>query len=143
MMAMMAGLQPMMAPSMMGMAVGSMVGASPRARSASTTCRSRAPSARSLLVGQTIDAFAAEWEIPLDEMRLWVLAHELSGHRAVLDRRTSATRCADLVRAHVGGFRPDPSAVADKLGVASTPTRATRCRRCSRRSATPRCCSAP
>ena len=24
--------------------------------------------------------FAAEWEIPTDEMRLWVLAHELTGH---------------------------------------------------------------
>ena len=67
-----------------------------------------------LLVPSTIDQFAAEWELPVDEMRLWVLAQEMIGHTlfsipALRDQFTA------LVRQHVGGFRPDPSAVADKL----------------------------
>ena len=62
-----------------------------------------------------IDGFAADWEIPVDEMRLWVLAHELAGHTLF---RADHVREAlsDLVRQHVGGFRPDPNAVAERLG---------------------------
>ena len=67
------------------------------------------------LVPSNIDGFATDWEIPVDEMRLWVLAHELAGHAlfAVDHVRDALT---DLVRQHVGGFRPDPNAVADRLG---------------------------
>jgi putative hydrolase len=112
---MMAGLNRMMAPAMMGMSVGSMVGhlsqrvfglfdlPIPRERN------------EVVLVAQTIDDFAGEWEIPLDEMRLWVLAHELSGYR-VLSIPHLRDDLATLVRAHVGAFQPDPSAIADKLG---------------------------
>ncbi len=48
-------------------------------------------------------------------MRLWVLAHELAGHSLFAAPHISAT-LTDLVRQHVGGFRPDPNAVADRLG---------------------------
>jgi len=115
MMQMMAGLNRMMAPAMMGMSVGSMVG----------TLSQRVfglfdlpiPRERNevVLVGRTIDEFSSQWEIPLDEMRLWVLAHELSGYR-VLSIPHLRDELTSLVRAHVGGFRPDPSAIADKLG---------------------------
>ncbi len=115
MMQMMAGLNRMMAPAMMGMSVGSMVG----------TLSQRVfglfdlpiPRERHdvVLVARTIDEFAAEWEIPLDEMRLWVLAHELSGYR-VLSIPHLRDGLTSLVRAHVGGFQPDPSAIAEKLG---------------------------
>lgn len=115
MMQMMAGLNRMMAPAMMGMSVGSMVG----------TLSQRVfglfdlpiPRERHdvVLVGRTIDDFAAQWEIPVDEMRLWVLAHELSGYR-VLSIPHLRDELTELVRSHVGGFRPDPSAIAEKLG---------------------------
>ena len=62
MMAMMAGLRKMMAPSMMGMAVGSMVGRLATRAFGSTTCRSRAQPATVTLVPSTIDGFAADWE---------------------------------------------------------------------------------
>ena len=48
-------------------------------------------------------------------MRLWVLAHELAGH-ALFAADHVRDALTDLVRQHVGGFRPDPSAVADRLG---------------------------
>jgi uncharacterized protein (DUF2342 family) len=47
-------------------------------------------------------------------MRLWVLVHELTTH-AVLSVAHVHDTLTTLVRAHVGAFRPDPEAVADKL----------------------------
>jgi putative hydrolase len=114
MMAMMANLSQMMAPAMMGMAVGSMVG-----RMAGRTFgQYDLPIPRSdnalLVVPATIDQFANEWSLPVDEMRLWVLAQEMIGHTlfTITPLRDQFTA---MVRQHVGAFRPDPSAVADKL----------------------------
>jgi putative hydrolase len=115
MMQMMAGLSRMMAPAMMGMSVGSMVGHLSQRVFGLHDLPIPRDRHEVVLVGQTIDEFAAQWEIPLDQMRLWVLAHELSGYQ-VFSIPHLRTGLADLVRAHVGGFRPDPSAIADKLG---------------------------
>jgi putative hydrolase len=114
MLQMMSGLSRMMAPAMMGMAVGSMVGALAQSVFGLHDLPIPRDKHEVVLVARTIDDFAAEWEIPLDEMRLWVLAHELAGYRAF---SISHLRdgLADLVRTHVGGFQPDPSAIADKL----------------------------
>ena len=115
MMAMMAGLSRMMAPAMLGMAVGSMVGhLATRAFGTHDLPIPRQP-ATVTLVPSNIDAFATDWEIPTDEMRLWVLAHEFAGH-ALFAAAHVRDALSDLVRQHVGGFRPDPNAVADRLG---------------------------
>ena len=115
MMAMMAGLSKMMAPAMLGMAVGSMVGQlATRAFGTHDLPIPRQP-ATVTLVASNIDGFASDWEIPIDEMRLWVLAHELAGHALFAADHVRDT-LSELVRQHVGGFRPDPSAVAERLG---------------------------
>ena len=115
MMAMMAGLSKMMAPAMLGMAVGSMVGQlATRAFGTHDLPIPRQP-ATVTLVPSNIDGFAAEKSISTDEMRLWVLAHELAGHALFTADHVRDT-LSDLVRQHVGGFRPDPNAVADRLG---------------------------
>ncbi len=97
MMQMMAGLNRMMAPAMMGMSVGSMVGTLSQRVFGLFDLPIPRERHEVVLVGRTIDDFAAEWEIPLDEMRLWVLAHELSGYRVFVDP-ASACR-ADRTRA--------------------------------------------
>jgi len=113
-MQMMAGLSKMMAPAMLGMAVGSMVGnLAARAFGVYDLPIPRATPAL-VLVPPTIDAFAEEWEISLDEMRLWVLAHELAG-LALFSIPHVADHLRGLVQRHVGAFHPDPSAVTDKL----------------------------
>jgi putative hydrolase len=112
---MFAGLSRMMAPAMMGMSVGSMVGSLAKRVFGLHDLPIPRPRQEVVLVGGTIDEFAAEWDIPVDEMRLWVLAHELSGFQ-ILSFTHIREGLADLVRAHVGGFRPDPAALADKLG---------------------------
>jgi len=111
---MMAGLGKMMAPAMLGMSVGSMVGnLARRAFGVYDLPIPRATPAL-VLVPNTIDAFAEAWEIELDEMRLWVLAHELAG-LTLLSIPHIADHLRSLVQRHVGAFRPDSSAIADKL----------------------------
>jgi putative hydrolase len=115
MVSMMAGLSRMMAPAMLGMSVGSMVGhLATRAFGTHDLPIPRQP-ATVALVPSNIEGFAADWEIPVDEMRLWVLAHEFAGH-AIFAADHVRDALATLVRQHVGGFRPDPGAVADRLG---------------------------
>jgi putative hydrolase len=111
---MMAGLSKMMAPAMMGMSVGSMVGG--LARRAFGVYDLPIPRATPALVvvPPTIDAFATEWEISLDEMRLWVISHELAGH-TLFSIPHVADHLRSLVQRHVGAFKPDASAVTDKL----------------------------
>ena len=111
---MMAGLGKMMAPAMLGMAVGSMVGN--LARGAFGVYDLPIPRATPalVLVPPNIDRFAESWSIDLDELRLWVLAHELAG-LTVLSLPHIADHLRSLVQRHVGAFRPDASAMTDKL----------------------------
>lgn len=113
-MSMMANLSKMMAPSMMGMAVGSMVGRmATHAFGHYDLPIPRRDSSISVLPGN-IDRFAEEWSISADEMRMWVLAQELTGH-ALFSIASLREDFASLVRRHVGAFRPDPEAIAEKL----------------------------
>jgi putative hydrolase len=115
MMAMFAGLSQMMAPAMLGMALGSMVGRlGARAFGQYDLPIPRATSTL-LVVPATVDAFAGDWSLPVDSMRLWVLAQELTGH-AVFAQAIARDTITSLVQQHVAAFRPDPAAVADKLG---------------------------
>jgi putative hydrolase len=111
---MMAGLGKMMAPAMLGMAVGSMVGN--LARGAFGVYDLPIPRATPalVLVPPNIDKFAESWSIDLDELRLWVLSHELAG-LTVLSLPHIADHLRSLVQRHVGAFRPDASAMTDKL----------------------------
>jgi putative hydrolase len=114
MMSMMAGLSRMMAPAMLGMAIGSMVGRlATRAFGSHDLPIPRQPSTVTL-VPANIDDFAQQWEIPPDEMRLWVLAHEIAGF-TLFDAAHLREALSDLVRQHAGGFRPDASSLTDKL----------------------------
>ncbi len=111
---MMAGLTKMMGPAMMGMSVGSMVGG--LARRAFGVYDLPIPRATPALVvvPPNIDAFAEAWEVPLDEMRLWVISHELAGN-TVLSIPHISDHLRGLVQRHVGAFHPDASALSDKL----------------------------
>ena len=59
------------------------------------------------LVPRTSTASRPQWEIPTDEMRLWVVAHELAGH-TLFGAVHVRDAVADLVREHVGGL-PAPT----------------------------------
>jgi putative hydrolase len=113
-MAMMANLSKMMAPSMMGMAVGSMVGRMATQAFGQYDLPIPRRDASLTVLPANIDRFAEEWSIAADEMRMWVLAQELTGH-ALFSITSLREDFASLVRRHVGAFRPDPEAIAEKL----------------------------
>ena len=113
-MAMMAGLSQMMAPAMMGMSIGSMVGRLGLRAFGQYDLPVPRTSGSLLVVPRTVDQFAEEWSLPVDEMRLWVLAQELIGHTVYSHEPTRAA-ITSLVQRHVGAFRADPSSVSDKL----------------------------
>jgi putative hydrolase len=113
-MSMMAGLSKMMAPSMMGMAVGSMVGRMATHAFGLHDLPIPRNDASLSVLPSNIDRFAEEWSISIDEMRMWVLAQELTGH-ALFSITSLREDFASLVRRHVGAFRPDPEAIAEKL----------------------------
>lgn len=115
MLQMMAGISKMMQPAMMGMSVGSMVGALSKRVFGLHDLPIPRGKQEVVLVARTIDEFAASWHVPPDQMRLWVLAHELSGFQVfAIDHLREAL--ASLVRSYAGGFRPDPTSLADQLG---------------------------
>lgn len=113
---MLAGLSTMMAPALMGMSIGSMVGALARhAFGQYELPLARPHSGEILVVSQSIDAFAGEWDIARDDMRMWVLVHELASH-IILASPAIAEGLTALIARHVSGFRPDPHAVMERMG---------------------------
>lgn len=116
MMAMLGNLSNMMAPAMMGMSIGSMVGAlAAHALGQYELPLARPHAAEILVVSSSVDAFATEWSIATDDLRMWVLIHELSSH-AVLATPAIVNGLMELVRRHVSAFRPDPEALMQHIG---------------------------
>lgn len=103
-------------PVMMGFQAGSMVGhLAQRAFGQYDWPVPRPPSDGIVLVPANIDAFAADWSLPIDDLRLWVCLSEVT-HHAVLNRPHVRERLDDLLGAYVAGFRPDTSALEDRFG---------------------------
>ena len=114
--AMLNNLSTMMAPAMMGMSIGSMVGAlASHALGQYELPLARPESREILIVSSSVDTFAKEWDIAQDDMRMWVLIHELASH-VVLASPAVTEGLMDLVRQHVSAFRPDPQAVMESIG---------------------------
>jgi putative hydrolase len=68
-----------------------------------------------LVVPANIDAFGAEWGLPEDDLRLWVLLREVL-HHAVLGRPQVRQRLEQLLSEYVSGFEVDPGALESSLG---------------------------
>jgi putative hydrolase len=113
-MSMLANLSKMMAPSMMGMAVGSMVGRMATHAFGQYDLPIPRQDSGLTVMPANIDRFADEWSITPDEMRLWVLAQELTGH-ALFSITSLRDTFAALLRRYAGAFKPDPDAIAEKL----------------------------
>ena len=112
---MMAGLTKMMAPAMMGMSVGSMVGTmSKHSFGQYEIPLPREPAQQMLLVPANINAFAADWSLPVDDVRMWVLLQELTAH-AVLGVHHVRDTVLATVRTYIAGFRPNPTALLERL----------------------------
>lgn len=114
--AMLANLSTMMAPAMMGMSIGSMVGAlGARALGQYELPLARPDAGDILVVSASVDGFATDWELPRDDVRMWVLIHELASH-AILASSGVVDGLMVLIKRHVAAFRPDPQAVMEAVG---------------------------
>ncbi len=105
----------LLAPVMMGMTVGSMVGLlAKRSLGQYDLPLPRRSGNPPMFVLANIDEFASDWNVAVDDARMWTLINELTLH-ALISRPHIAAEIDRLVRGHVAGFRPDPHAIVDKL----------------------------
>lgn len=116
MMKMLANMSKMIAPSMLGMSVGTLVG-----RLAVNTFGQydlplpREPHGRLVIVIGNVDNFADEWSIPREDMTMWALTHELVSSAVFgIDHVRDALR--QMVIRFASGFRPNPGALSDGIG---------------------------
>ena len=114
--AMFAPMMQAMAPMLLAMTAGSMVG------QLATRCLGgfdlpipRDQSAELLVIVHNVDHFAEEWSLPIDEVRLWVCIHELA-HHAVLGIAHVGDTLRHLLDAYASAFRTDPTALLDRIG---------------------------
>ena len=112
---MMSSLNKMMAPAMMGMSIGSMIGQlSLRAFGQYDLPIPREPKNQMLLVASNVEQFANDWSIAVDDMRMWVLIHELTSH-AVLSVEHVRDSINQQISKYIAAFRPNPNALMDRL----------------------------
>ena len=105
----------LLAPTMMGMTVGSMVGLlAKRSLGQYDLPLPRRAGRAPMFVLTNIDEFANEWNLSIDDARMWTLISELTLH-TIISIPHVATEVERLVRSHVAAFRPDPNAIMDKL----------------------------
>lgn len=105
----------MLAPVMMGMTVGSMVGLlAKRSLGQYDLPLPRRNDPAPMFVLANIDDFAREWNVATDDARMWTLINELTLH-SIISLPHVTSEIDRLVRSHVAAFRPDPNALMDKL----------------------------
>ncbi len=113
--AMLNNLSSMMAPALMGMSIGSMMGSlASHALGQYDLPLARPFGSEILIISSSVDSFAAEWSIATDDLRMWVLIHELASH-AILASPAIEDGLSALVRQHVSGFRPNPEALMESM----------------------------
>lgn len=101
-------LMGMIQPMTLGMAAGSMVGHLAARSFGQYDLPIPRPAGDEIMVLlPAIDAFAADWGLGVDDVRLWVCLHEVA-HHAVLGIPHVRDEVRSLVERYVAGFRPDP-----------------------------------
>jgi putative hydrolase len=104
-----------MGPTLLGLQFGAMVGhLAERAMGQYDLPIPRAQSDQLMMVPANIAAFADDWSLPLDDVRLWVSLSEVT-HHAILGRPHVRVRMLELLEGYASGFQHDPSALEDRL----------------------------
>lgn len=113
--AMIGNLIKMMAPAMLGMSVGSMIGQlALRTFGQYDLPLPREPHEQILFVARNCEEFAKDWSINISDMQMWLLVQELTFH-AIFKIPFIRLTITDAVKKHVSGFRPNPNALAERL----------------------------
>lgn len=110
------GIFSMIGPMMLGMQSGAMVGhLASRALGQYGLPIPRPPSDQLLVVEANVEAFGEQWELPGDDLRLWVCLSELTTH-TLLSVDHVRRRLEHLVFDYISAFRVEPGALESSLG---------------------------
>ena len=105
----------LLSPMLLGMTTGSLVGhLAQRSFGLFDLPIPRPPSDDLLVVSANIEAFANDWSLDGDDLRLWVCLHQLT-HHAVLGLPHVRARLDELLGDYAGAFQSDPDALGSKL----------------------------
>jgi len=114
--AFMAPLMKMLGPMMVGLTAGSMVGHLAQRCFGQYDLPIPRPGHEPVMVlAGNVDAFAGDWSLPADDVRLWVCIHQLT-HHAVLSVPHVRDRLGVMLGDYVAGFRPAEVDLGDALG---------------------------
>jgi len=114
--AMLTQLMSSMAPMMLGVTAGGMIGHLGRRSFGQYDLPvPREPSDELLLVLSNVTEFADDWSIDRKDLLLWICLHEVA-HHAVLGVPHVRASLERMLDEYAAGFRPDASALVDKLG---------------------------
>ena len=106
----------LLGPVLLGMQSGLMVGhMAQRALGQYDIPLPRPTSDELLVVPANVDAFGREWSLPEEDLRLWILLHEVV-HHAVLDVPHVRARLGQLLDEYVSSFEVDPHSLEGSLG---------------------------
>jgi putative hydrolase len=114
--AMLQGLSSAFGPLLFGMQAGSMVGhLATRALGQYDLPIPRPPNDELVVVARNVAEFGEAWDLPTDDLRLWLCISELATH-SLLGVPHVRQSLNGLLLEYAGGFRIDPSALEDRLG---------------------------
>ena len=109
------GLVAAMAPLMASVTTGTMVGRLATRNLGSYDLPIPREGDEILVVAPNVAAFADDWSLPAEDLRLWICLHEVA-HPAVLGVPHLRAVLVDLLSRHAGAFRNDPSELQERLG---------------------------
>lgn len=105
----------LMAPVMLGMQSGFMVGHLARRSLGQYDLPIPRPTSDDLqVVAANVAEFCSDWSLPADDVRMW-LCLDLMTHHAVLSRPHVRDHLQALLVDYVSGFRPDASGLEDRI----------------------------
>ena len=105
-----------MAPMVLSMTAGSMLGhLGRRSLGQYDLPVPRAASDELVLVAPNVVEFGEAWSLPRDDLWLWVCLHEVA-HHAVLGVPHIRTTLTGLLAEYAAGFRPEPRGLEERLG---------------------------
>lgn len=103
------------APAMLGLQLGSAIGHLSRRALGQYDLPIPRPALDELsVVPANLAAFASDWSLPLDDVRLWVLVSE-TAHHALLSVPHVNERLTSLYSSYVAGYRPDVHGLEERL----------------------------
>lgn len=106
----------LLSPMLLGMTTGSLVGhLATRNFGLFDLPIPRPPSDDVLVIASNVEAFATDWSMDGDDLRLWVCLHQIT-HHAVLGLPHVRARLEELLGDYASSFESDPDALGTKLG---------------------------